>query len=579
MEFIKNFEEQIELTQKYGKDKAYLIYAIGLYLDFPDLEQLASEGLTDGNDDKKIDFIRLEDRHLVIAQSYFSDKGIYKAKANKAADLNTAIAWIFSGDIDKIRDSSDEFLISLKDIIVDIRKAIENEEIDDISILYVHNLAESQNVRDELDTVKKHLEKFIDTNIVSVKAIELGIENLEKLYTIKQAAIAVTDKIILNQEIIFEEHGPNWSAGIVSVSGKWLKDLFSNYGDSLFSANYRNFLGISKRGRKKINYGIKTTAEKEPENFWAFNNGITILTNSYYKNNDNQTILEGISIINGAQTTGSIGHSTIPEKKDIKVLARIIKADSLETIDKIIEFNNTQNEITTWDKFSKAPEQKRIYEEFNSMGYSYSFKRGFDNINEDLSIEVVAQPTLALHGDYLNAGSGKNKIFENQRLYEDVFKNSKSKHLLLAFCLVKAIDNKRQELKEKSINNNITTDETKQLSLLKSLRFKYFVLSVIGKTLETIIGEEVDIKNVAFKNGIAGARYNSINDLIIKLKPIIDLLLPAISTKTNENFGEIMSDNQMINKIYDDVKLVTVMLKQINNQIFEEFSSLISPKG
>ncbi len=578
MEYINNFENQTELISKYGKDKAYLIYAIGLYLDFPDLEQLASEGLTDGNDDKKIDFIRLEDGHLVIAQSYYSENGVYKAKANKASDLNTAIAWLLSGDIDKIRDVSDDFLSSLKNIIQDIREALSKDEIEYISILYVHNLAESQNVKDELETVKSHLTKLIDPGLISVKAIELGIENLEKLYTIKQAAIAITDKINLGLEINFEEQGPNWQAGVVSVSGKWLKDLFSKYGDSLFSANYRNFLGISKRGRKKINYGIQTTAEKDPDNFWAFNNGITILTTKYSKQGS-ETILEGISIINGAQTTGSIAHSNIAEGNDIKVLARIIQSNHPETIDKIIEFNNTQNEITTWDKFSKAPEQKRIFEEFNSMGYSYSFKRGFDNINSDLSIEVVAQPTLALHGDFLNAGSGKNKIFENQKLYENVFKDSKSKHLLLAYSLVKAIDIRRQELKDKAANGNITSDESKQLSLLKSLRFKYFVLSVIGKTFETIVGNEVDINNISFKNGIAGSSHNTINELINKVKPIVDLILPVISTKINDSFSDIMYNSNEIDKIYDDVKLVVGMLKQINNQIFDDFSTLIAPKG
>lgn len=60
MTHLDSFSNKTELITKYGEEKAHLIWAMGLFLDFPDLDQLASESITDGSNDKKIDFIRLD---------------------------------------------------------------------------------------------------------------------------------------------------------------------------------------------------------------------------------------------------------------------------------------------------------------------------------------------------------------------------------------------------------------------------------------------------------------------------------------------------------------------------------------
>ena len=105
MTHLERFKTETRLIEEYGEEKSHLISSIGLYLDHHDLLQLASEGLTDGNGDRKIDFIRLEDGRLIIARGAYSKNGaFYKAKSNKAADLNIAIAWIFSGEINQITE-------------------------------------------------------------------------------------------------------------------------------------------------------------------------------------------------------------------------------------------------------------------------------------------------------------------------------------------------------------------------------------------------------------------------------------------------------------------------------------------
>ena len=66
---------------------AHLAWAVAMYLEEPDVEALASEALTDGPNDKKIDLIYLDrdGRRIVFAQGYMGTTKKDSAPANKAA--------------------------------------------------------------------------------------------------------------------------------------------------------------------------------------------------------------------------------------------------------------------------------------------------------------------------------------------------------------------------------------------------------------------------------------------------------------------------------------------------------------
>ena len=124
---------------------------------------------------------------------------------------------------------------------------------------------ESKNVRAELETACRHLSKGLKDSDITVSAKEIGIEECEKLYVARESGILVKDEILIPAPITFEETGPNWRAALISLPASWLYEQFHKYKQSLFSANYRGFLGVSKR--RKINSAIKQTAEMLPENF------------------------------------------------------------------------------------------------------------------------------------------------------------------------------------------------------------------------------------------------------------------------------------------------------------------------
>jgi hypothetical protein len=84
MAYIDAFRADNTLIKRVGESNAHLIWALGLYLEEPDLEALASESLTDGPNDKKIDFIRLDRdaKRIVFAQGYFAGTDKAEAPAN-----------------------------------------------------------------------------------------------------------------------------------------------------------------------------------------------------------------------------------------------------------------------------------------------------------------------------------------------------------------------------------------------------------------------------------------------------------------------------------------------------------------
>ena len=74
----------------------------------------------------------------------------------------------------------------------------------------------------------------------------MGIEKIEKLFAEIESSIVVMDKIECPSKIMFSEIGPQWKSHVLTIPGSWLRDKFNSFGDNLFSANYRGFLGVSR---------------------------------------------------------------------------------------------------------------------------------------------------------------------------------------------------------------------------------------------------------------------------------------------------------------------------------------------
>lgn len=149
----------------------------------------------------------------------------------------------------------------------------------------------------------------------------------------------------------------------------------------LFGENLREALG----SQSKTYSDMADTINKEPERFWHYNNGITIIAEKIELVENPETKADSIqltnfSIINGAQTTSSLftylknARMTFnQEMKDnlskVFVLTRLMEVThDDEFADRIAIYNNSQNAITSRDMVSRNFEQRELQQRLISGG-------------------------------------------------------------------------------------------------------------------------------------------------------------------------------------------------------------------
>jgi AIPR protein len=175
----------------------------------------------------------------------------------------------------------------------------------------------SKNVLDELraveDTARAALARYPSGQDINIFAEEICEAQLDRLYMQAERTVIVTDEITTIVPDAIEIKEEDWTSVVTTVGGSWLHDLYHRYKTDLFSANLRGYLG-SRESDSNINNGIKTTAYEQPGNFYVYNNGITALVLDYELGRrlkgGRKLKINGISIVNGAQTTGSLASLT-----------------------------------------------------------------------------------------------------------------------------------------------------------------------------------------------------------------------------------------------------------------------------
>ena len=230
---------------------------------------------------------------------------------------------------------------------------------------------------------------------------EVSRDVVEEWRRSRHEAISVHDDITLKSSITPQEisHG-EWQAVLASVPMQELIDLYNGHKDALFSANVRDYLG-SRESARNINRQIERTVQDEPENFFVYNNGLTVLTNSL-EVDDGTFRLGGISIINGAQTTGSVVTAAAggSDVSDVNVLVRVIRSNQPELVRRIIRFNNTQNPIKAWELRVIDPIQDRLRQDFDGIGITYQLRRGYERRSaSDVHYDQLGPFLSAFYGD------------------------------------------------------------------------------------------------------------------------------------------------------------------------------------
>lgn len=288
---------------------------------------------------------------------------------------------------------------------------------------YAHNAYESTNVERELQATGQLVRGLEIAEQCEVEVVELGLRAIQDLYLTSLGSIQVTEEIEFHVPQCIRETGSGWEAFVISINGAKLFELYDDHKNALFSANLRDFLG-ARRAARNVNNNIRITAESESYIFYILNNGITIVCNEAYHKNDTLYI-HGISVVNGAQTTGAIHAAGSEHASNISVIARVIVVDNHDMIPRIVTANNTQNAIVAWDRKSNNTVQIMLGREFAARGIQYVHRR--DNSKKSarsIFADLIGQMLCAFGGNLQTAIRAKADIFEVDALYNEVSKHA-----------------------------------------------------------------------------------------------------------------------------------------------------------
>lgn len=489
--------------EQYG-DNAIGLFALALHFSLDDVHSVAAESITDGSDDKKCDliFIDREEGIAVVAQCYTSEKDKRSAPANKASDLNTAVAWLLQRDIDQLPER-------LQSAAAEMRSAIQEGAIQRFEAWYVHNLPESVNVNDELATVEATAKNLIDTlgskSRVSVSASEIGRSVLEGWYAETLSPILVNDELKIDIDSGFSIGTGNWQAYVTAVPAKVLHRLYQKHKTRLFSANVRDYLG-SRKSDANINNGIKKTAQSDPGDFWVYNNGITVLTHHFEEltsRGRKQLHVRGVSIVNGAQTTGALGSLTKAPDAMAFVPARFVQTNDTDLVYNIIQFNNSQNKVTASDFRSTDRIQKRLREEVGAIPnakYEGGRRGGHRDIierNKNLMPSyTVGQALAAFHLDPLTAYNQKSDIWISDKTYAKFFNDDTTgPHIVFCYSLLRAVEESKRRLiaESKKSEGAMTAQDAQLLSYYRHRGSTYLFVAAIASCMETFTGRRIPV--------------------------------------------------------------------------------------
>lgn len=555
------------------KDNALGLFALGLRFGLDDLSSIGVDAVTDGSDDKKLDivFINSEEEYAVVGQCYYSEKERQNAPSNKASDLNTGVAWLLQRAINDVPDR-------IKPAAINLRQGIKDGSVKTIYLWYIHNLPESHHVENELVTVQQTATSILKNEYPELKVDtshkEVGSNTLQEWYEDCRTPILINEEVSLNTIGGYEISGKGWTSYSTAIQARDLAKLYRKHKTKIFSANIRDYLG-SRKSDSNINHGIKQTVENDATDFWAFNNGLTVLTHTY-KVGDKSVLIKGLSIVNGAQTTGAIGSlKKLPDEKAM-VQARFIAVDSSSEylIENIIRYNNSQNKVEAADFRSTDKIQKRLKEEFSLIpdaeyeggrrGSSSDVIRRRPNL---LGSYTVGQALAAFHGDPITAYNKKAGIWINNKTYDKLFNdNTKAAHIVCCYGLVRAVEAKKKQLQTKT---NLTRDDEKSLTFLRQRGAIFLTTYAFSYCLETILDRSVpNLFRISFSSKCSPTKSME------NWKPVIDALIPFVEQLNPAIVNGLKNQNE-IEQAVSTFNSLAKSTRSFNATVFDIFKNKI----
>ncbi|RED51775.1 AIPR family protein [Cohnella phaseoli] len=378
---------------------------------------LAARTITDGSEDNGIDAIYYDERNkvLYLVQSKWIHNGRGEPESGDVKKFVDGVKDLFDLSFDRFNEK----VRRVEEIIT--RAVCDSKTTYQLILCYTGSNELSDHSR---RTLYDFLDEINDTS----ELVYLNILHQRALHSSLAAGLSGEP---IDLTISIKSWGRVQEPRLAyygQVNGLEVAKWWDDYRSRLFNKNIRGILGDTD-----VNEEIRKTIENEPDKFWYYNNGVTMVCKNAEKTmlggadrDVGQFVCEDISIVNGAQTVGTIGkygEKTKINLDQVYIPIRIISTGESEDDfgEQITKSNNKQNKIDSRDFVSLDPEQSRIKTELAIDGVTYHILRSEVLEKSESSFDLNESTTaLACASDNVNTVVQlKSKI---SKLWDDLEK-------------------------------------------------------------------------------------------------------------------------------------------------------------
>lgn len=539
------FENKIDMSdlKKYDENHYKTRAIVGLCLMmFCNIDaQDACSHITDGFNDMGIDGIYIDSaqKTLFLIQSKWRSEG---SGGISCEEMNTFVSGIeriiyddFSGCNSKILSREDDIVQVLNDI---------NYKIHAIFI-HTGNQKISKYASRPMNRILKSIN---DDNNDILYFKEVYINDIYNFLASGQSEnkIDIDDVVLKNWGYTQTPYAAYYG----TISAKAIGEWYDLYGNLLFNKNIRYY-----KGDTDVNAGMKDVIRNNPENFYYYNNGIKVLCQSIRRKAINSTTnengvfrIEGVSLVNGAQTAGIIG-SLYKEDSDllnnVNVMIQLIDLTDVsdETARLITRLSNTQNRIENKDFAALDPQQERLRQDILFSNYTYVYKTS-NKGNVDSSYVYFDEAIVALaclDSDIMYSTMAKRNVGALSEDIEKVpykrFFNSGTNafHLINSVLCIRQIDNflknrRQQEVEKKRLicihgNRFFAHFVLNRLRIYQDFSQSVLDISCIDECIKSEINELLPALNDIISTKYSDSYPANIFKTIAKCKEIKEILI------------------------------------------------------
>ncbi|WP_106399959.1 AIPR family protein [Actinocorallia populi] len=347
--------------------------------------QAAAACVIDGFSDNGIDGVAVDDAHerIVLVQTKWHHNGRKNLNQAEALKLRNGAEDLFAARFER-------FNPRLRALESDLNQALLNTQTK-ITIALVSTGSDQLGAE-----VIRPLEDFCDEINSDGEMIDLIVLGTRALHDFIVNGAS-------SRGVDIDVHLTGWGStdtpyrayyGVANATQ--IAEWYEQHGERLFDGNLRDALGHTP-----VNDDLTATLWNEPEHFWYFNNGITVLAEEVRRSVRDSPNREygrfsvtGATIVNGAQTAASVRSILRKEPErlgDAKIWVRIISLEGCPDGfgSRVTRATNTQNGVEARDFIALDPRQEMIRAQFRlQFNKTYGLRRSSEPITGDDGCEV-----------------------------------------------------------------------------------------------------------------------------------------------------------------------------------------------